>query len=359
MKKRWWVLGTVAVIGIGGALTDGEEINDLDAVVEETTAVVDVTEEVIEEPTEPEVEETTPEPEPEPTPAPTPTTTGPPEETVVAAEDVPDGDLAIDVLETLEVKGRAPKTGYDRDQFGQRWADINRNGCDTRNDILDRDLTGKTYKPGTRDCVVLTGTLISPFTAETISFVRGESTSSEVQIDHVVALSDAWQKGAQQLSLDDRERFANDPLNLLAVDGSSNAQKGDGDAATWLPKNKSFRCEYVARQVSVKAKYNLWVTSAEKTAISNILGNCPGQLIPEPSGIAPTLDPADVQPAIEAAPTTPVAEPTTNPAPAAPAEEVYYANCSEAKAAGAAPLYKDDPGYRERMDGDRDGIACE
>lgn len=359
MKKRWWVLGTVAVIGIGGALTDGEEINDLDAVAEETTAVVDVTEEVIEETTEPEVEETTPEPEPEPTPAPTPTTTEPPEETVVAAEDDPDGELAIDVLETLEVKGRAPKTGYDRDQFGQRWADINRNGCDTRNDILDRDLTGKTYKPGTRDCVVLTGTLISPFTADTISFVRGESTSSEVQIDHVVALSDAWQKGAQQLSLDDRERFANDPLNLLAVDGSSNAQKGDGDAATWLPKNKSFRCEYVARQVSVKAKYNLWVTSAEKTAISNILGNCPGQLVPEPSGIAPTLDPADVQPAIEAAPTTPATEPTTNPAPAAPAEEVYYANCSEAKAAGAAPLHKDDPGYRERMDGDRDGIACE
>ena len=102
----------------------------------------------------------------------------------------------------------------------------------------------------------------------------------EVQIDHVVALSDAWQKGAQKLSLTSRTAFANDPLNLLAVKGRLNSQKGDGDAATWLPPLKSYRCAYVARQVAVKAKYSLWVTTAEKAAIKSILDKCPGQLLP-------------------------------------------------------------------------------
>ena len=158
------------------------------------------------------------------------------------------------VLETLAVKGRAAKTGYSRAQFGQTWADVDRNGCDTRNDILKRDLTSIVYKAGTRDCVVLSGVIVDPYSEEKINFLRGNITSMEVQIDHVVALSDAWQKGAQKLSLTSRTAFANDPLNLLAVKGRLNSQKGDGDAATWLPPLKSYRCAYVARQVAVKAK---------------------------------------------------------------------------------------------------------
>ncbi|WP_458041171.1 MULTISPECIES: HNH endonuclease family protein [Bacteria] len=181
---------------------------------------------------------------------------------------------ALAVLETLEVKGRAPKTGYSRDEFGSAWLDVDRNGCDTRNDILARDLTAIT---GSGTCRVLTGTLADPYTADTISFVRGQGTSELVQIDHVVALSDAWQKGASQLSPDVRVLFANDPLNLLAVDGQANSQKGDGDAATWLPPNRTFRCAYVARQVSVKAAYGLWVTSAEHDAIARVLASCPDE----------------------------------------------------------------------------------
>ena len=184
------------------------------------------------------------------------------------------------VLETLAVKGRAAKTGYSREQFGQTWADVDRNGCDTRNDILKRDLTSIVYKAGTRNCVVLSGVIVDPYSAEKINFLRGNITSMEVQIDHVVALSDAWQKGAQKLSLTSRTAFANDPLNLLAVKGRLNSQKGDGDAATWLPPLKSYRCAYVARQVAVKAKYSLWVTTAEKAAIKSILDKCPGQLLP-------------------------------------------------------------------------------
>ena len=188
--------------------------------------------------------------------------------------------LATAVLETLPVKGRAPKTGYSRDQFGQTWADINRNGCDTRNDILKRDLNQITYRPQTRDCVVLTGVLVDRYSGETINFVRGNITSMEVQIDHVVALSNAWQTGAFKLSKIERTALANDPLNLFAVKGRLNSQKSDGDAATWLPPLKSFRCAYVAQQIAVKARYSLWVTAPEKNAMIGILAKCPAQESP-------------------------------------------------------------------------------
>jgi len=187
---------------------------------------------------------------------------------------------AEQTLNKLAVKGRAPKTGYSREQFGQRWADVNRNGCDTRNDILQRDLTNIIFKPGTHNCVVLSGTLKDPYSGKIINFVRGNKTSLEVQIDHVVALSDAWQKGAFKLDITKRTAFANDPLNLLAVDGPLNGQKSDSDAASWLPPLKSYRCKYVARQIAVKYKYSIWVTAAEKSAMQGILAKCPGELLP-------------------------------------------------------------------------------
>ena len=188
--------------------------------------------------------------------------------------------LATAVLETLAVKGRAPKTGYTRDQFGQAWADVDRNGCDTRNDILKRDLTSITYKDRTRNCVVLSGTLLDRYSGESINFVRGNITSMEVQIDHVVALSNAWQTGAFKLTAEQRKALANDPMNLFAVKGRLNSQKGDGDAATWLPPLKSFRCAYVAQQIAVKAKYSLWVVPPEKAAMLSILAKCPTQKLP-------------------------------------------------------------------------------
>lgn len=178
------------------------------------------------------------------------------------------GETAFQALEKLEVKGRAPKTGYARVEFGNGWG---KEGlCDTRNIVLARDLTETIVDD---QCRVQTGVLHDPYTGAVIRFSRGEN-SNAVQIDHVVALSDAWQKGAQQLEVSEREAFANDPLNLLAVDGPANQQKGDGDAATWLPPNKAFRCQYVARQVAVKQKYHLWVTPAEKDAIARILSQC-------------------------------------------------------------------------------------
>ena len=183
---------------------------------------------------------------------------------------------ALAALNNLEVKGRAPKTGYARSQF-PHWSDPDRNGCDARNDTLKRDLTNITYKVGTRDCKVIAGQLLDPFSGKVITF---STTKVVIDIDHVVALSNAWQTGAAYFDKNKRSQIANDPLNLLAVDSKLNRQKGDGDAATWLPPSKEFRCEYVARQVAVKAKYGLWVTKPEKVAIDKILSTCVGQKLP-------------------------------------------------------------------------------
>lgn len=279
------------------------------------------------------------------------------EPTATASLNVVAGETkALAALAMVPVKGRAPQTDYRRSLFGQTWADVDRNGCDTRNDILARDLRDLTYKAGTNDCLVLTGVLSDPYTATTIDFVGGD----DVQIDHVVALGDAWQKGAQQLGLEARTQLANDPLNLLAVDGPTNQQKGDGDAATWLPPNKSFRCQYVARQVAVKSKYNLWMTQAEATAIAGILQTCPDQQLVD-TAASPTPSPTP----------TPVQTQTPVSTPAPPVDEdepvrvvdvapdVYFKNCTAARAAGYAPLLVGQPGYRKALDRDGDGVACE
>ena len=186
----------------------------------------------------------------------------------------------LSVIEAQETKGRAAKTGYTRAQFGPTWADVDRNGCDTRNDILKRDLTDEVFKEKTRNCVVQSGTLVDPYSGETINFNRGNTSSMEVQIDHVVALSNAWQTGAFKLTIKERTALANDPMNLLAVKGRLNSQKNDGDAATWLPPLKSYRCDYVARQIAVKIKYKLWFTAPEKEAMVRILKSCPEKALP-------------------------------------------------------------------------------
>lgn len=190
-----------------------------------------------------------------------------------AAESVteanPDVPLATTILEQLEVKGRAPKTGYTREEFYGGWPTVD--GCSLRQRIIKREFGDTAVLDG---CNVIAGEFDEPYTGEHMVFTE-KSQISKIQIDHVVALSDAWQKGAQNLSAETRYEIATDPLNLLAVDGPANNQKSDGDAATWLPSNKKFRCQYVARQISVKYKYHLWVTDAEKQAMKNVLENCP------------------------------------------------------------------------------------
>lgn len=257
------------------------------------------------------------------------TSTPPPSMTSVdpVAQAQPGTVLAL--LGSLTVKGRGPMTGYTRAAFGQAWADTDHNGCDQRNDTLRRDLHAITLAAGTRGCVVMTGTLSDPYTARQIAFSRTSSPAA-VQIDHVVALGDAWVTGAAGWDLAQRSAFANDPLNLVAVGGSVNEAKGDGDAATWLPPDKAYRCAYVARQVAVKAKYGLSVTVAERAAAAGILGACAPTVAPKavvvklggfPLYRAPVTMKAPQTPAVKAKPAVRakvVPKPAAPPKPQAP-----------------------------------------
>lgn len=191
-----------------------------------------------------------------------------------ASESVDSDLLAATILEKLEIKGRAPKTGYTREEFYKTWPKIS--GCSLRQIIIKREV-GDSATLASDQCTVISGEFDEPYTGSHLIFSEKSDFSNGIQIDHVVALSDAWQKGAQNLSSDERFRLATDPLNLLAVDSKANQTKSDGDAATWLPPNKAFRCQYVARQVSVKYKYHLWVTQAEHDAIAKILQTCPNE----------------------------------------------------------------------------------
>ncbi len=183
---------------------------------------------------------------------------------------------AAEALAGLPVREAAPSAGYQRTRFGSSWVDVDDNGCRTRDDVLLRDLDD--VRLAQDGCTVLSGTLQDPYSGEEIAFRRGEDTSAEVQIDHVVALAAAWRTGAQAFTEDERVRFANDPLELLAVDGSLNGAKGDDDASQWLPPEGE--CEYVARQVAVKSAWGLWVTPAEHGAMAGVLAGCPGQELP-------------------------------------------------------------------------------
>ena len=176
-------------------------------------------------------------------------------------------------LAKLDTKAAASMTGYSRAKFGPAWFDVDLNGCDTRNEILARDLRQVVFKAGD-DCIVARGTLRDRYTATTINFVRGPGTSLAVQVDHVVALAAAWRTGAKQWSADERLFYANDNLVLLAVDGPTNSAKSDKDAAAWLPPNAGFHCRYVARQVAIKTKYDLWVTPPERMSMTGVLNDC-------------------------------------------------------------------------------------
>ncbi|CPU57740.1 extracellular deoxyribonuclease [Mycobacteroides abscessus] len=195
----------------------------------------------------------------------------PPSASTISGSGTPSPDPA-----TLTVAAPGSKDGYARARFGQPWTDDvdiegGHNGCSTRDDILQRDLTGITLSGS---CKVMSGTLADPYTGQVISFVYGKKTSALVQIDHLVSLANVWVSGAATWDLSELKKIANDPLNLLAVNGSSNESKGEKSADQWLPENTAFDCTYVKRQVMVKNKYRLTVTAAEKATMQQFYGAC-------------------------------------------------------------------------------------
>ncbi|MFJ8542862.1 HNH endonuclease family protein [Streptomyces sp. NPDC093586] len=181
-----------------------------------------------------------------------------------------DRAAARKLIESLKTKGRGPKTGYDRDEFGYAWMDtadgvpLARNGCDTRNDVLRRDGQDVRFRSGS-NCVVVAMTLHDPYTGTTIEWRKQKA--SEVQIDHVVPLSYSWQLGSSRWPENKRERLANDPLNLLPVEGRANSAKSDSGPATWLPPSKGVRCAYAVRFAQVAVKYELAVTAPDREAM--------------------------------------------------------------------------------------------
>jgi len=184
-----------------------------------------------------------------------------------------DGLLALENAETVFRKLR--------DAFGDTWTDDNpapggHNGCDTRNDILDRDLVDKTYVSIKR-CpkAVATGTLHDPYTNATVPFTRGAQIGAAVQIDHIVPLALAWDLGARNWPDDMRLRFANDPANLIAVEGQANQDKGDKEPAVWMPPNTAFRCQYAMQFIAVLRGYGLPVDAPSATALRDAADTCP------------------------------------------------------------------------------------
>lgn len=293
---------------------------------------------------------------------------------------------ALAILAELEVKGRAPKTGYDRDFFGWR-NDTDRNGCDTRNDVLRRDLRGITLRRS--GCVVLGGTLGSKFSGETFDCIRGDG--NNIDIDHIVSLSNAWQTGARSFDASTAVEFGNDPRNLLAVESWLNAQKGDSEAATWLPPHKPYRCEYVARQIAVKHKYELWVVPPEKEAMIRVLSSCDDQPAFASAAEWPSARGGDVDGYAEAPGTKALSQQSSSGSGGSGGSGAgsgkskgsgsgsgrssgsgsgsgsgpgsgpggAYRNCTEARDRGGAPVHVGEPGYGSHLDRDGDGIGCE
>jgi hypothetical protein len=264
---------------------------------------------------------------------------------------VPRAGSALAAAEALPVKGRAPKTGYDRDNFGSGWA-TKSTGCDTRETVLRRDISRIKILAGSGGCTVVGGHFLDPYSG--ISKTVTHNNISSIDIDHVVALSDAWQKGAQSWTAGKRIAFANDLINLLATSESINSAKGDGDTATWLPPRRSFRCHYVARQVSVKTKYGLWVTRAEKDAMKRVLSTCPDQRLITPAQARRVKDPTpDI---VHLEPSTPKREGGGHGNGLDP----RFGTCREAIDAGYGPYVRGrDPEYYWYSDRDDDGVVCE
>ncbi|MFF1833826.1 HNH endonuclease family protein [Streptomyces sp. NPDC058231] len=181
-----------------------------------------------------------------------------------------DRSAARRIIEKVATKGRGPKTGYERDKFGYAWKDsvdgvpLSHNGCDTRNDLLARDGKDVELRSGS-DCVVVSMTLADPYTGSTIEWRKQQAT--KVQIDHVMPLSYDWQMGAAHWPDAKRQQIANDPLNLIPVDGPANNAKRDSGPASWLPPSKQIRCSYAVRFAQVSLKYALPVTAADKRAM--------------------------------------------------------------------------------------------
>jgi hypothetical protein len=183
---------------------------------------------------------------------------------------VADAHRALDALAVVQL---APEVAYDRTtDFGPAWADVDHNGCGTRDDVLRRDLTAVRTRPGTHGCVVVAGLLDDPYTGRQLAFSKSQADA--IQIDHLIPLHAAWMLGAWQWTPERRLAYANDPRVLVTVDGPANQDKGDALADRWRPPNRRSWCAYAVNTVAIHADYGLGVTAPERSALGQMLERC-------------------------------------------------------------------------------------
>lgn len=293
-------------------------------------------------------------PDDTPSPTPTATTTAAPRGGAHSRPPLPSKGTALGAALRLKVADGPPSSRYVRSVFGEAWTDIDHNGCDQRNDVLRRDLRKRHTKPGTKGCVLAKGVLVSPYSGDHLKWVKGQTS---IQIDHIVSLHDSWNNGMDDATPVDRKRFANDPLNLTAVDSDENQEKSDktidGYAPEWEP---SVRCQFARRQVSIKVKYGLTVSAAEREKFLTILGGsdyCPGDKL----DLVHSKDARIKFPAPR-----PIGEPKPRPTPKPQPQDTTdprYRTCALAKAHGYGPYTRGDREYDWYRDQDKDGVTCE
>lgn len=201
-----------------------------------------------------------------------PNTAPPAQPDSVATETRTAAASALAELDAVPAVDGPPPVAYDRALFGQRWADEDRNGCDTRNDTLRRDLVDVAFKPGTHDCVVIAGVLHDSYTGETVPFEFKSDGYQPVQVDHLIPLALAWETGADRWTDEKRRAFANDPENLQIT--TANQAKGDSGPGAWLPPNPGYLCTYAIRFTHLTVKYELAVTTPDRTVTRELLERC-------------------------------------------------------------------------------------
>lgn len=266
-------------------------------------------------------------------------------------------------LSALTVQEGIGLDGYSDTSFGALWGAYGETTCDSWNSILARDSANIVTE--TTECEVISGTLSDPYTALRVDFDLNDPTSPVAGVDHVVGLRDAWEKGAQDMTPDQREKFANDPLNLIAAYNIPIQEKNGADISTWEPVNEDFICHYASMQVAIKFKYGLWVSSAEHQRLGELLDEgCDDMFLMTRGGAVWSQDTEGRAPLLELpkdsiTPTTEATNTKQDESSQIEPKYAFYENCMSAQAFGAAPLYLGQPGYRPALDRDGDGVACE
>jgi Protein of unknown function (DUF1524) len=235
-------------------------------------------------------------------------------------------------------------SGYDRSKF-PHWVDADHDGCDTREEVLLAEAIVKPHKGA--GCTLTGGRWYSYYDN------KYWSDTNRIDIDHVVALAEAWESGARTWTTDRRKAYAkdlDDRRTLVGVTDTVNAAKSADDPANWLPPVASMRCRYVRNWVAIKIRWWLTVNNAEKNALTWIASGCPNDTLT----VTRTAKPGS-----STSTTTTTQPPSGNCSPSYPTVCIPPPppdlDCGEISYRNFTVVAPDPHGF----DGDHDGVGCE